>query len=68
MLVSEQHLYFNNRELNNEENILSYKISPNDLLILKVDKTLNNDDNEFIIHESVRGPEIGFRGTNLLSF
>ena len=35
-MISEQHLYLNNIELENERTLIDYTINPGDVLILKV--------------------------------
>lgn len=66
-LISEQHLFFQNIELENEKSLADYRIHYTDVLYLKLDPITVNDENEKSNYEFAHLPEVGFKGTNLIS-
>ena len=64
-MISEQHLYFKGVELENEKVLADYKIYYTDILRLKLDPVTASDDGEYV--EKAYMPEVGFKGTNLIS-
>lgn len=65
-MISEQHLFFQNIELENDKCLIDYRIHFTDVLHLKVDPIMPDDDTNSS-HDYVHLPEIGFKGTNLIS-
>ncbi|RMZ96708.1 Ubiquitin carboxyl-terminal hydrolase 48 [Brachionus plicatilis] len=67
-LMSEQHLIFNNIELDNDRTLIDYKINKGDLLVLKLDQIDSNMDEDSSHYEMAHVPEVGFKGSNLIGF
>lgn len=64
-MISEQHLFYNSVELDNERTLLDYSILPGDIIYLKIDQAVSEDIDQSSF-EFAHLPEIGFKGTNLL--
>lgn len=65
-IISEQHLFFNNVELDNEKTLIDYKINKGDVLYLRLDQITNNMDDDSSHYEMAHVPEVGFKGSNLI--
>ncbi len=65
-MISEQHLFFKGVELENEKVLAHYRIHHTDILRLKLDPVIVSEDSEHV--DEVYLPEVGFKGTNLISW
>jgi hypothetical protein len=64
-MISEQHLFFKGVELENDKVLADYRIHYTDILRLKLDPVTASNDTECV--EANYLPEVGFKGTNLIS-
>ncbi|CAF0845967.1 unnamed protein product, partial [Brachionus calyciflorus] len=60
-IISEQHLFFNNSELDNDKKLIDYRINKGDVLYLRLDPISNSMDEDSSQYEMAHVPEVGFK-------